>query len=86
MVVIFGPTSPTSDIWRKKKSKMTFLLSQEYEFNPKSKLITVKEGTEEVVEIVATRVAYSATGVLTGLKGNCCYKSSLFCYRGTHWT
>ncbi len=65
---------------------MTFLLSQEYEFNPKSKLITVKEGTEEVVEIVATRVAYSDTVVLTGLKGNSCYKSSIFCYRGNYWT
>ena len=65
---------------------MTFLLSQEYEFNPKSKLITVKEGTEEVVEIVATRVAYSATGVLTGIKVNSCYKGSIFCYRDTHWT
>jgi hypothetical protein len=43
---------------------------KEYEFTPKSKLITVKEGTEEVVEIVANRVAYSTIGVLTGLKGD----------------
>ena len=28
---------------------------QEYEFSPKSKLISVKEGTEEVVDITANR-------------------------------
>jgi len=45
-------------------------LLKEYEFNPKSRLITVKEGTEEVVQIVATRVANSLFGILTGLKGD----------------
>ena len=45
------------------------MFAQEYEFNPKSKLMTVLEGREEIVEIVATRVANSLFGVLTGLKG-----------------
>ena len=42
---------------------------QEYEFTPKSKLMTVQEGREEIVEIVATRVAHSLYGTLSGLKG-----------------
>jgi len=45
-------------------------LLKEYEFSPKSKLITVKEGTEEVVSITATRIANSLFGVLTSLKGD----------------
>jgi len=43
---------------------------KEYEFEPKSKLITVKEGAEEVVDIVGTRVAFSLFGSLTSLKGD----------------
>jgi len=44
-------------------------LLKEYEFSPKSKLITVKEGTEEIVDITATRIANSLFGVLTSLNG-----------------
>jgi len=43
---------------------------KEYEFEPKSKLITVKEGAEEIVDIVGTRVAFSLFGSLTSLKGD----------------
>ena len=43
---------------------------KEYDFEPKSKLITVKEGAEEVVEIVGKRVAFSAFGTLTSLRGD----------------
>jgi len=43
---------------------------KEYEFTPKSKLMTVQEGREEIVEIVATRVAHSLYGTLSGLKGD----------------
>ena len=43
---------------------------KEYDFEPKSKLITVKEGAEEVVEIVGTRVAFSVFGSLTSLRGD----------------
>ena len=43
---------------------------KEYDFEPKSKLITVKEGAEEVVEIVGKRVAFSAWGTLTSLRGD----------------
>merc|ERR1719347_576423 len=42
---------------------------KEYDFEPKSKLITVKEGAEEIVNIVGKRVAFSLFGSLTGLKG-----------------
>ena len=43
---------------------------KEYDFEPKSKLITVKEGAEEVVEVVGKRVAFSAFGTLTSLRGD----------------
>jgi len=43
---------------------------KEYEFEPKSKLITVKEGAEEVVDIIGTRVAFSLFGTLSSLKGD----------------
>ena len=43
---------------------------KEYDFEPKSKLITVKEGAEEVVDIVGKRVAFSVFGVLTSLRGD----------------
>ena len=43
---------------------------KEYEFQPKNKLITITEGTEEVIEIVANRVAVSVFGTLVGLKGD----------------
>ena len=43
---------------------------KEYDFEPKSKLITVKEGAEEVVEIVGKRVAFSVFGSLTSLRGD----------------
>ena len=43
---------------------------KEYEFEPKSKLITVKEGAEEIVDIIGTRVAFSLFGSLTSLKGD----------------
>merc|ERR1712117_360311 len=43
---------------------------KEYDFEPKSKLIMVKEGAEEVVEIVGKRVAFSAFGTLTSLRGD----------------
>jgi len=43
---------------------------KEYEFIPRSKLITVTEGAEEVVTIVGKRVAFSVYGQLTGLKGD----------------
>ena len=43
---------------------------KEYDFEPKSKLIMVKEGSEEVVEIVGKRVAFSAWGTLTSLRGD----------------
>jgi len=43
---------------------------KEYDFEPKSKLITVKEGAEEVVQIVGKRVAFSAFGTLTSLRGD----------------
>ena len=42
---------------------------KEYEFEPRSKLITVKEGAEEVVEVTAKRIAFSLYGSVTGLKG-----------------
>merc|ERR1719427_1502515 len=43
---------------------------KEYEFEPKSKLITVQEGAEVVVDIVGTRVAFSLFGSLTSLRGD----------------
>ena len=43
---------------------------KEYEFEPKSKLITVKEGAEEIVDVVGTRVAFFLFGSLTSLKGD----------------
>jgi len=43
---------------------------KEYEFVPKNKLITVTEGTEEVISITAKRVAVSVFGSLVGLKGD----------------
>eukprot|EP00088_Acartia_fossae_P034516 TRINITY_DN3542_c0_g1_i4.p1 TRINITY_DN3542_c0_g1~~TRINITY_DN3542_c0_g1_i4.p1 ORF type:complete len:1220 (+),score=313.21 TRINITY_DN3542_c0_g1_i4:29-3661(+) len=43
---------------------------KEYEFLPKNKLITVTEGTEEVIQIVGKRVAVSVFGTLAGLKGD----------------
>ena len=43
---------------------------KEFEFTPKSKLITVTEGAEEVVTVVGKRVAFSVFGSLTGLKGD----------------
>jgi len=43
---------------------------KEYEFVPKSKLISVKEGADEVVNIVGNRVEFSVFGRLTGLKGD----------------
>ena len=42
---------------------------KEYEFEPRSKLITVKEGAEELVEVTAKRIAFSLYGSVTGLKG-----------------
>ena len=42
---------------------------KEFEFEPKSKLITVKEGAEEVVAVLGKRVSYSLYGRVTGLKG-----------------
>ena len=42
---------------------------KEFEFEPRSKLITVKEGAEEVVEVLGKRVAFSLFGAVTGLKG-----------------
>ena len=43
---------------------------KEYDFEPKSKLISVEEGEEEVVQVVGRRVAYSAWGALTSLRGD----------------
>jgi len=43
---------------------------KEFEFTPKSKLISVTEGAEEVVTVVGKRVAFSVFGILTGLKGD----------------
>jgi len=43
---------------------------KEYEFEPKNKLITITEGTEEIIKITGKRVAVSVFGNLVGLKGD----------------
>jgi hypothetical protein len=43
---------------------------KEYEFQPKNKLITITEGTEEVITIIGNRVAVSVFGTVVGLKGD----------------
>ena len=55
---------------------------KEYEFEPRSKLITVKEGAEELVEVTAKRIAFSLYGSVTGLKGEPEVKRMLNVYLG----
>ena len=42
---------------------------KDYEFEPRSKLITVKEGAEKLLELTAKRIAFSLYGSVTWLKG-----------------
>ncbi|KAL0482341.1 hypothetical protein AKO1_012994, partial [Acrasis kona] len=43
---------------------------KEYTFSPPSQSVIVKKGDDSIVNIVATRVAYSASGTLTSINGS----------------